>query len=79
MGNNILTCMYIPTYLLGIYIHTYIPISYLISYLIINNYLDWIFKYVLKIKLDFVVKLLDLDLNTYLPNLELWLGGLGLA
>ncbi len=33
----------------------------------------------LKIKLDFVVKLLDLDLSTYLPNLELWLGGLGLA
>jgi hypothetical protein len=33
----------------------------------------------LKIKLDFVVKLLDLDLSTYLLKLDLWLCGLGLA
>jgi hypothetical protein len=36
-------------------------------------------KVKLKIKLDFVVKLLDLDLNTYLPKLDLWIGGLGLT
>jgi hypothetical protein len=33
----------------------------------------------LKIKKDFVVKVLDLDLNTYLLKLDLWLGGLGLT
>jgi hypothetical protein len=33
----------------------------------------------LKIKYDFVIKVLNLNLTTYLPRLDLWLGGLGLA
>jgi len=33
----------------------------------------------LKIKHDFVVKVLNLDLPTYLSRLDLWLSGLGLT
>jgi hypothetical protein len=42
------------------------------------NHIGSIQKVKLKIKQDFVVKVLDLDLPTYLPRLDLWLGGLGL-
>jgi hypothetical protein len=43
------------------------------------NHISSTQKAKLKIKLDFVLKLLDLDLSNYLPKLDLWLGGLGLA
>jgi hypothetical protein len=44
-----------------------------------TNHIGSTQKIKLKIKLDFVVKKLNLDLSTYLPKLDLWLGGLGLA
>ncbi len=33
----------------------------------------------LKMKFDFVVEVLDLDLSTYLPRLNVWLGGISLT
>jgi hypothetical protein len=43
------------------------------------NHIDSTQKAKFQIKYDFVGIFLDLDLNTYLPRLDLWRGGLGLT
>jgi hypothetical protein len=44
-----------------------------------NNHIGSTQKVKLKIKYNFVVKVLKLNLSTYLLRLNLWLGGLGLT